>query len=99
MRENLKVYVVLSLVFTCDASTSTSNIRRRNNVLFCHKQKALMINALLRLRMLLALVLASLNQALHKLSNSPKVSFMFAPGYKVKPTKYAMIRHNHVMYL
>ena len=33
---------------------------RRSNVLICPKQKALMINALLRLRMLLVLVLVSL---------------------------------------
>ena len=49
-----------SLVYTSDASTSASIIRRRSNTLiisaFCLRQ----INTLLRLRMLLALLLASL---------------------------------------
>ena len=57
------------MVFISDVSTSASNIRRRSNVLICRKQKALMINALLRLRMLLALVLVLASLVKTRLKN------------------------------
>ena len=70
-----------SLVFISDACTNTSasNIRRRSNALFISDVCSRQINTLLRLRMLLALVLASLVKTRLKRNAGLRTSHFYKP--------------------